>query len=442
MNAPSEFPPEDETNPQPQHESPVLLRPRQKFWQRFGGDGFLISLGLHLVVGIVAIFWVVSRFVESTTTEEPTDFTTGTGGGTGGANAKKFEQRIKPKNTRNLVKSQNKLAVKGGKASVALPDMPKMQMSALENAALAGGSSKGLGGGSGGGIGGGSGIGKGGGKNLVTLFGITGSGTQPNAFKGTLYDLKQTREKKARFDFENSGERGEAMKEAFLGLRRNNFKKEYLDSKYFQASTQLNVSRIMIHPLDATIATGPEGFDCENEMKAPGWLAYYEGWITPPQTGEYRFVGAGDDAMMITAAVNNTDKPEIVLWAYWPEQEREKWFKHEKDWEPKGTIKPAERAFGSWIRMQKGRAYKIQIIFAEATGGQFAAEIGIQKKDAKTIAGDNNLPVPMFCLTAPSPEEIEGINKRSTSRNWVMTDIPLFGCEVNGVKPPRTAARR
>ncbi|MDR2981613.1 MAG: hypothetical protein LBV12_05130 [Puniceicoccales bacterium] len=119
-------------------------------WSSFGGDGFLVSLVLHLILALVAIFWVISTFVD-TPPEDPTTFATGAGGGTGGDRAKNFEHRITPKNARNMVKTPNKITVKGATSSVALPDMPNLGMSAFESGALMGGSSKGIGGGAGGG---------------------------------------------------------------------------------------------------------------------------------------------------------------------------------------------------------------------------------------------------------------------------------------------------
>ncbi|MDR2862850.1 MAG: hypothetical protein LBV54_03090, partial [Puniceicoccales bacterium] len=68
---PAEAFPEDMLPPPP----PVTKW--QQFWRRFGGDGFLVSMGIHAVLIIIALTWVVSRFVIA---KEPTTFATGAGG--------------------------------------------------------------------------------------------------------------------------------------------------------------------------------------------------------------------------------------------------------------------------------------------------------------------------------------------------------------------------
>ncbi|MDR2982621.1 MAG: hypothetical protein LBV12_10295 [Puniceicoccales bacterium] len=149
----------------PSAPAPVAKRRRLDF----GGTGFSISLLLHLVLVLVAVFWVVSYYVESKN-DEPETFATGAGGGSGGKEARIYEHKIKPKNARNMVKTPSKITVKGSSSSIALPDMPNMGISAFESGMLDGGSSKGFGGGSGGGIGTGQGLGVGGGKNMVGKF--------------------------------------------------------------------------------------------------------------------------------------------------------------------------------------------------------------------------------------------------------------------------------
>ncbi len=406
-----------------------------RFWQKFGGDGFLISLFLHLILAMVAIFWVIKTFVIADKPEEDNTFASGQGGGTQGDRAKIFEHRIQPKHSKSLVSKPKKLTVANG-SGIALPDIPQTDLSLLSGES-AGGSSKGLGGGSGGGIGTGQGVGIGNGKNFVSLSPLGNFTFQANMLEGTLYDLKKNADGRDRFEFSDRRKRVEEMKEALIGLQRSRFQKKYMDKQYFQAPQKLYSSHIAIPPMDAATATS--AFNCQDIIQAPGWLAYYEGWISPPETGEYRFAGMGDDAMMI--AINQ----RLVLWAFWPEHGRQTWFKPDKEWEPQaaytqgGTLNDifgGARYFGSWFKLEKGKTYRVQIVFAEATGGKFSAEVQLQKKtSATTSAADNQEQLPLFKLSPITEEELR--LKGKTFQKWT-SEGPNFGCEINGIKPPRS----
>ena len=140
----------------------------------FGGTGFLISFGIHVLLAIVALTWVITRYV-TPEGERPEEifFATGAGGGSEGQQARTYEPAMKPRQVRNFATSAQRWVVQGP-ASVALPEMPELAIDGFgalaENDAADGGASKGSGGGSGGGIGLGRGVGVGGGKNLVGKF--------------------------------------------------------------------------------------------------------------------------------------------------------------------------------------------------------------------------------------------------------------------------------
>lgn len=407
----------------------------KRLWQKFGGDGFLISLALHIILAMVAIFWVIKTFVISEPPKEDNTFATGQGGGNQGDRAKIFEHRIQPKHAKSLVSTPRKLTVANG-TGIALPDMPDTDLNMLSGESI-GGSSKGLGGGSGGGIGTGKGVGIGNGKNFVANSPLGNFTFQANTLEGTLYDLKKTNAGRPRYDISDHERRVEELKSVMIGLPKSRFRKQYLDGRYFQAPQKLYTSHISIPPMDAETATS--AFNCEDSIKAPGWLAYYEGWISPPETGEYRFAGMGDDAMMVAL------DQKLVLWAFWPQHGRQTWFKAEKDWEPQNAYTPngsvhstgsGARYFGSWFKLEKGRSHRVQIIFAEATGGLFSAEIQIQKKTYATEkAASNDTKLSLFKLAPITEEELR--LKGKSSLQWT-SEGPDFGCEINGVKPPRS----
>ena len=147
----------------------VTIRRKQGFWARLGGGGLMVSLMIHFFLVIVAVFWVISTWTDSTK-HEPTQFATGAGGGNDGDRAKIYQHKLQQKNMKSLAKSTPRLTSKNPNSSISLPDIPNVSTSSMVSGATMGGSSKGFGGGSGGGIGSGQGIGVGNGKNMIGKF--------------------------------------------------------------------------------------------------------------------------------------------------------------------------------------------------------------------------------------------------------------------------------
>ncbi|MDR3228541.1 MAG: hypothetical protein LBT53_03925 [Puniceicoccales bacterium] len=402
--------------------------PFKRFWRKFGGDSFLISIGVHLVLFILA--YLVIKTVISISTKREDEFVTGAGGGTGGEKVSMSEHRIKPKNAKSAVKTVPKLTVKGA-SSVSLPEMPKMTM-ALESGSPMGASSKGFGGGAGGGIGTGIGPGRGNGRNMVSLFGLGGKGA--NQLTGTLYDLKKDRRGSNRFAFGNAGARISEMHKAFLGVAKSG--QSFLDKNYPSAPEKLYASHLLIPPVNAALATA--AFNCADKIQAPGWLAFYDGYISPPESGSFRFAGLGDDALLVT--VDN----DVKLWAPWTQGGMQTWFKAKRDWQPAGAYGASGhlpnlgsngRYYGSWFSMSKGSRYRVRIVIAECYGGLFSASLLIQQKSR--VADENpplNVALPVFKLAPLHADELK--LKTGMRMAWVQ-EGPNFGCKINGVTEPR-----
>lgn len=406
------------------HEADVLKRRKHFSWKQFGGDGFLVSVAFHVILLLLALFYVIKKYTEPKKPDTEV-FATGSGGGASGDKAKIFEHRMQRKISTPL-KSPARIVSKGA-SSVSLPSVPTTSSASFASGLSAGGMSKGAGGGSGGGIGTGQGIGVGGGRNLVTLFGSVNN--RGDALEGTLYDLKHDTNGKARYDGANMNERVKSMHEAIDLLVRTHFKKTAFDEKYFKAPKQLYSTSFMIPHIRAELATSDKGFDCADVIQAPGWLAYYEGWITPPETDEYRFCGMGDDMLLVAV----DDKP--ALWAAWPQGGMQSWVKPGRDWEPARAYKSgiddpggSGRFFGGWFTLQKGRRYRVVVVLSECYGGLFSSKIGIQKK--KTNGEKSPAPgEPMFVFQLAKPET-------PSTGQYTTEGAPVFGLEANGMKAP------
>ncbi|MDR0535821.1 MAG: hypothetical protein LBG65_05690 [Puniceicoccales bacterium] len=402
----------------------------RRFWRKYGGDSFLISVGVHAILAIIAVTWVVSVVVINDKRDNRID--TGAGGGNRGDRVTMSEHRVKPRNARNMARSSMKLMSKAATSTVSLPEMPNLSISSLQSGPLGGATSKGLDGGAGGGPGGGIGPGSGVERHFVSVFGITRPGS--NALEGTLYDLKRSRNGTDLYVHTNQGARMNEMRKAYQAFVRTGLNKVTFDSHYLSAKVKLYTPDIFIPPLMAEMA--PRAFDCEKEISAPGWLAYYEGYITPPKTDAYRFAGMGDDGMLV--AINR----QVKLWAPWTQAGMQTWIKPQKDWEPKGAHLPQGRLpglgrggryYGSWFNMSKGNTYFVQIVIAESAGGLFSSELMIQQKSQNPEnLPSNAVPLPIFKLAPLSPEAIKA--KQKTWMKWTH-DGPNFGLEANGLKP-------
>ncbi len=402
-------------------------RSRRTFWQRLGGEGLTISLIIHLILIIGAAIWVISTVTDSVK-KDPDSFSTGQGGGAAGDKAKQFKTRVQPKNPKTMAKNASRITSKSPNAAISLPDLPASSVATLTSGMMSGGSSKGFGGGAGGGIGSGLGIGRGNGKNFVGAFGA--SFKRPNALEGTLYDLKFSPSGKALGA--DAPQRVAQIQKAFETMDRNwSGTKALLDGRYRQAELKLYASNIFIPPRNAAEAT--KAFDCEKEIQAPGWLAYYEGNFSPPITGKYRFVGLGDDIMVVAVG------GKTVLSTFWPNSKLNV-TRFEASWLPKDAGKTdgqglrfpphaGGRYSGEWLELRKGQTYRIQIAFGESYGGLFSAALLIEQQGVTYPTAGRDTQLPIFMLEPLTPEEIQ---LKSSNHIDHQTEGPVFGTAING----------
>jgi hypothetical protein len=173
-----------------------------------------------------------------------------------------------------------------------------------------------------------------------------------------------------------------------------------------------------------------KSFDAEGNVGESGWAAIYEGVITPPETGDYRFVGKGDDALLVS--VNE----KAVLWSVTSGglNMQAGVIDPQSDWTPgyssDGTpprIWNGDRHYGSWVRLTKGARYRIKIVFAEGYGKTSEFQLQIQQRHGNSLAAPAKTePLPVFTLAPLTSREIAVMKK---------TDLPavfsglIFGAD-------------
>jgi len=299
MSEPLDTPPV-ETGAEP------LARPKRTLWQRLGGEGLALSVLVHVFLVLIAIVWVVSTVTDGAGKKDPNAFATGAGGGAGGPKAKEFKTKVVPKNIKSLAKTNSRITSKNANATLPIASLPSMSNPLLSAGAIGGGASKGFGGGSGGGIGAGKGIGSGGGRNFVSLFGMKGMGVNYGVV-GNFYDFKQTRAGKPSEMFGNpdAASHKDPVNAKPNSLYAREVKEFLVDKNWgaasladkFRAPDSLYASQIFIPASSATIC--PKAYGVEKTVKPSRWLAHYKGTVKVPQTGKVRFVGSGDDLLVI-----------------------------------------------------------------------------------------------------------------------------------------------
>ena len=223
------------------------------------------------------------------------------------------------------------------------------------------------------------------------------------------------------------GARRNVLAETLRELERNRFSSEWADKNFPRAPTESGTTLVnmILNPHSGTMLTPADwanGFaPTGNPLPTPGVLALYTGWFSPAETGTYRFVGIGDDAMLVGL------DGETVLFAYWPKEGTGRAIECRSDWFPPnhcgekgndGATAPAMRLAdrsvyrfeGSRMRLEKGKTYRVSIAIADAGGGGMGGILGVVQEGKSREDGK----IPLFRVgsAADVPEFIRSAVER------------------------------
>lgn len=407
-----------------------LARARRTLWQRLGGEGLALSVLLHGLLILIAVIWVVSTVTDGAGKKDPNSFATGAGGGSGGPRAKEFKTKLQPKNIKSLAKTNTRITSKNANATMAIASLPSLSNPLLSAGAIGGGSSKGFGGGSGGGIGAGKGMGVGGGKNFVSMFGARG-GRDSFGIIGTFYDFKQDRAGKPTAamggkpevmnDPSNASAIGVYNREVREFLVERNFSVGALSDK-FKAPESLYAQQIFIPPCPATAA--PQAYGVEKKVRPSRWLAHYRGLVKIPRTGQFRFVGSGDDWMVVRfngrVALDSGYQHFVVgqgnVYRQFNDQKCD-------ETHPSSLGRPLR--CGPWVTAVAGQEVPIDIILGETPGGTFYAVLCIEPRG---IDGKGEGLKLLRFAAGPLPAQIAKGDPRipnvdMEAKDWIFTPV-------------------
>ena len=421
---------------EPQDKPPVetvaepLARPKRTLWQRLGGEGLALSVLVHIILVLIAIVWVVSTVTDGAGKKDPNAFATGAGGGAGGPKAKEFKTKLQPKNIKSLAKTNSRITSKNTNSAMAISSLPSMSNPLLSAGAIGGGASKGFGGGSGGGIGAGKGTGVGGGRNFVSLFGMKG-GPNANAggLIGTLYDLKQTADRKPT---------SAAPANTGIAPYRTSVR-EFLESgwsagrlqRFFKSPDKLVSGQLFITGRSADDA--PKAFEVEKLMKPSRWVVHYRCYVEMPSSMPFRFVGSGDDFLIVRwnrkIALDDGYETYLAGGGNYKDFGVKVTQEYKVDRRPGGLHRLKA---GPWIQVTKGTKVPVEVLIGETPGGVFDCYLAIEVAKSSTkvngqYEGEGTLKL-FRCSADPLPAGV-GRDKRDLNidmdaKGWIFKVTP------------------
>jgi hypothetical protein len=221
------------------------------------------------------------------------------------------------------------------------------------------------------------------GSGPVSMGGGAGGGgfgtTQADDLKlsGIMYDLKQTRSRKAsgKVDYY-------AVLAAFVESR---FNPDVL--KNFYRSSSIYTSHIFLPNMDA--AKGPEAFGMERKIEPSNWFIHYQGAFSPPQSGRFRFWAMADDTVI--AAVDG----KVVIDVSLDKANPGRWAAKVTNFRSRFKLTP-----GDWMDLEQEKSYRLDLIVGERPGGKFQAYLLVEKEGEKGPKGET---VRRLFTTRPLP---------------------------------------
>ena len=339
----------------------------------FSANFLAVSIAVHLILGLGAGYWVVQKIQ----TKRKLQFTGGPP--TVSPSKRALEHKVslqKKRNAGGAPAQARRIAVTGLAASITLPEMPAMPNASTQFVA---GRMAGMGGagfGSGLGFGSGSGMGTGGmgkGGLGLTMFGTRGGS---DGLIGTFYDLKQTPDHKPTDMAAEPAERFDTHSPKSMRYKEvvKRFVKTWNPSTlsgYFRAPGKLAALQLFIPQLLAEEA--PKAFQVEKECEGRRWLVHYQGEIIVPHDGKFRFVGSGDDTLVVRCKGSNVLDGSFPDYKVVPEVNQTN---------KAGPAPVCPLAAGKWLMLRKGEVMKLEVLVGENPGGHFSCFLMIEEHGA------------------------------------------------------------
>jgi hypothetical protein len=208
------------------------------------------------------------------------------------------------------------------------------------------------------------------------------------AVMGTMYDLKQTADRKpspmagesSAAAQMNQGKEGPANNayHQFLTKFVEGGWNERLLNDFYKVEKPIGAFQLFIPTISANDA--PTAFNAEKYVKPKRWIIVYRGSFTAPEDGTYRFVGICDDILVVRGNKNVLDGSLSTV-------------SNSITRERVGVTSAANKNVlwgGNWFPLVAEQTYPIQIMIGEQPGEIFYAFLMIQKKGEDYPLRQNN----------------------------------------------------
>lgn len=371
-----------EAKEQQRPEKPGVLA-RWWQWERTSGKFLMISIGAHLVFGIIAAVFVVQHIQ---TTRKLT-FKGGPPSPNPSTRALEHKVQMAKKQSTMSAPALVKKITTTGVSKVSLPEMPAMPKLAAPPVKMAGAGGTDVSFNAGSmATSGGSGAG----GAAVPFFGFR-EAKGGGSLTGHLYDLKQLKNGTPSKLDQDHAYPAEIARFVNSGFNESNFE------KYFVGPNPLYTTQIFIPKIKSE--QGPLAFGLGGRVQPKMWVVVYRGNVIPPEGGTYRFVGVCDDILV----VRFNGRVVLDSGSMTPSGHAPQKFYAGDGIQLKsdmGWYKGSGR--GEPFQVEGGQSYPIEIMIGEWPGGDFKAWLQIEKEGLQYEKDSKGAPIlPIFKL-APS----------------------------------------
>ena len=219
------------------------------------------------------------------------------------------------------------------------------------------------------------------------------------------------------FDFKQTN-RGERRNPNFVQEVRQfvdgGFNRSALERTVFRAPNNRSVSFIAHPNMSANLA--PAAYDLAGVVEGRQWIIHYNGVISPPRNGRFRFTAYADDQALV--AIDG----RVVVDGSRQKISDSRFHGTQVHGNMPNTNDSNHSRTSEWISMQANRNYNIDIIVGENPGGRYMAWIFVEEEGVQYERVGGTWPrLPLF-----STIEMDGIP------DWdqMMAQIPGFSGNV------------